>query len=108
MQTAEGQALIQRSRDEGVPLLRRLPGFIRYQGASTGPRTTVQVFEWESEGQALTGAEHLLAAGDVLDLPLVDQRQCDVGGQLEQLGLGEDLTRHVLDALTCGENDLED
>ena len=57
MQTAEGQALIQRSRDEGVPLLRRLPGFIRYQAASTGPRTTVQVFEWESEGQALTGAE---------------------------------------------------
>jgi hypothetical protein len=42
------------------PLLRRRPGFIRYQGANTGPRTTIEDFEWESwesEGQALAGAE---------------------------------------------------
>jgi hypothetical protein len=48
-QTAEGQALIQQSRDEGVPLLRRLPGFSRCQAASTGPRTAAQASAWESD-----------------------------------------------------------
>jgi hypothetical protein len=57
LQGAEGQAIIQKSREEGLPLLRRQPGFIRYQGTITGPRTSLQVFEWESEAQALAGAQ---------------------------------------------------
>ena len=57
---AEGQAIIQQSRDELIPLLRRLPGFVRYQGALTGPRASVQVYEWESEAQAQTGTQQLM------------------------------------------------
>ena len=49
--------MIQQSQAEGVPLLRGLPGFVRYQAAVTGPRTTVQVFEWESEAQATAGQQ---------------------------------------------------
>jgi len=54
---AAGQAIIQKSQAEGIPLLRGLPGFVRYQGAITGARTSVQVFEWESEAQATAGAQ---------------------------------------------------
>jgi hypothetical protein len=54
---AEGQAAIQKVQEEGIPLLRGLPGFVRYQGAITAPRTTVNIFEWESEAQAKAGAQ---------------------------------------------------
>ncbi len=57
MREAEGQAIIQQTQAEAVSLLRRQPGFVRYQAALTGPRTSVQVFEWESEAQATAGAE---------------------------------------------------
>jgi uncharacterized protein YidB (DUF937 family) len=59
LREAEGQSIIQKSRDELIPLLRRLPGFVRYQGALTGPRSSVQVYEWESEAQAQTGTQQL-------------------------------------------------
>ena len=54
---AEAQALTQKVQDEGIPLLRRLPGLARYQAAITGPRTIVNVLEWESEAPAKAGAE---------------------------------------------------
>ncbi len=54
---AAGQAIIQKVQEEGIPLLRRLPGFVRYQAAFTGPRTSVNVYEWESEAQATAGAQ---------------------------------------------------
>jgi hypothetical protein len=59
LREAEGQAIIQQSRDELLPLLRRLPGFVRYQAATTGPRTSVQVYEWASEAQATAGTQQL-------------------------------------------------
>ncbi len=57
LREAEGQALIQKAQDAGISVLRGLPGFVRYQGALTGPRTIVSVFEWESEAQATAGAQ---------------------------------------------------
>ncbi len=41
LREADGLAIIQQSRDELIPLLHRLPGFVRYQGALTGPRASV-------------------------------------------------------------------
>jgi len=46
-------------RDELIPLLRRQPGFIRHQAAITGPRTSVQVYEWESEAQSEAGTQQI-------------------------------------------------
>jgi hypothetical protein len=59
LDSAEGQAVAQQVREEWIPLLRGLPGFVRYQAAITGPRTTATVFEWASEAQAQAGAERL-------------------------------------------------
>ena len=55
----EGQAIIQQSRDELIPLLHRQPGFVRYQGAVTGPWSSVQVYEWESEAQSEAGTQQI-------------------------------------------------
>ena len=57
MREAEGQAIIQKGAEAYVSLLRRQPGFVRFQSALTGPRTTVQVTEWESEAQATAGQQ---------------------------------------------------
>ena len=56
---AEGQAIVQQSRDELIPLLRRQPGFIRYQAMISGPRTSVQVYEWESEAQGEASTQQI-------------------------------------------------
>ena len=57
VQSAEGQAIIQKVRDEAVPMLRRLPGFVRFQGAIAGPRATTTVMEWDSEAHAQAGLQ---------------------------------------------------
>jgi len=57
---AEVQTSTQKVRDGLIPLLRRLPGFVRYQAAFTGPRTSVNVYEWESEAQATAGAQRVI------------------------------------------------
>jgi hypothetical protein len=57
----EAEPLARRARDELRPLLRGLPGFRRFVSATTGPRTTVQVVEWESEARATAALPQIQA-----------------------------------------------
>jgi hypothetical protein len=57
----DAEPLARRTRNELRPLLRGLPGFRRFVAATTGPRTTVQVVEWESEARATAALPQIQA-----------------------------------------------
>jgi len=52
-----GQAIIRQSKNDGVPVLRTLPGFISYVAARVDSHTTVQVFTWDSEDHSKSGSK---------------------------------------------------
>ena len=52
----QGQRLVDRITSEGIPFLRRQPGFVRYRLMRAGPSRSIAAVEWESEELALAGA----------------------------------------------------
>lgn len=54
--TPEGGRLLGLVRSQGMALLQRQPGFLRYRLIRLGPNRTVALVEWESDERALAGA----------------------------------------------------
>src|SRR5436305_1176376 len=55
----ELQGVMEKTREEALPLLRHQPGFVGYKSTATDNQTTVTVTRWESEDDAVTGHQFL-------------------------------------------------
>lgn len=78
LNTAEGDRIFAKVRDEGLYVLRKQPGFIRYQLMLVDAHTTVAVVEWESGDLAREGAKNYRAW--LKESGIADKLMLDVTG----------------------------
>ncbi|MGI8549703.1 MAG: antibiotic biosynthesis monooxygenase family protein [Dehalococcoidia bacterium] len=53
----EGDEVVRKVEQEGIPLLRKQPGFLRFQTMNSDSHTSVSVIEWETEQQGQAGVQ---------------------------------------------------
>jgi heme-degrading monooxygenase HmoA len=57
LSSEEAEQVFSQIRQEGVEVLRRQPGFVRYRLMRADAQTTIAVAEWESEALGEAGAQ---------------------------------------------------